>query len=72
MNVGEWLRKQASDLAARILKKEQEEKAKRKPKNRPPGVSLAPWREYVDFDNPIERYSNGDWNRIDYIPRRKK
>ena len=43
-----------------------------KPKIRignPEGLSLALWRVWVDQDNPTERYSNGEWNRVDQLKR---
>jgi len=32
-----------------------------------PGYSLAPWREWVEADDPKEKLLNGNWNRIDRV-----
>ena len=33
----------------------------------PLGTSLAPWREWVEPDDPREKLLNGSWNRIDRV-----
>jgi hypothetical protein len=38
-----------------------------KVKGRPLGLSLAPWREWVEADDPKERLFNGNWNRTDRV-----
>ena len=38
-----------------------------KVRGRPLGISLLPWREWVEADDPKEKLLNGSWNRIDRV-----
>jgi len=56
-----------ADIVAPIIAK-YPPNANRQRNGAPWGMSLAPWREWVDPEEPVERNSNGLWNRVDYRP----